>query len=213
MWRWCRSSVRNQSVASLIRNAIGISSVRAMPDPHQLVSNRNRSSSVSNFHDDSPFNARFSAIFFIYLARLIQINQSVKKLNGKFSRNNCARRIFVSITLYFDHKLKKKIKIYRYNLSSEIRIGSKFNFLLNDRIFISSSVLFSINSLFLPLEICSEILKHLWKIEYIIFRYKNLIFVISRSIYFFLHVFAKTKSSVSGNAIIAFDCKPVSSKK
>lgn len=108
MWRWCRSSVRNQSVASLIRNAIGISSVRAMPDPHQLVSNRNRSSSVSNFHDDSPFNARFSAIFFIYLARLIQINQSVKKLNGKFSRNNCARRIFVSITLYFDHKLKKK---------------------------------------------------------------------------------------------------------
>lgn len=102
--------MRNQSVASLIRNAIGISSVRAMPDPHQLVSNRNRSSSVSNFHDDSPFNARFSAIFFIYLARLIQINQSVKKLNGKFSRNNCARRIFVSITLYFDHKLKKKIK-------------------------------------------------------------------------------------------------------
>lgn len=40
IWRWCRSSVRNQSVASLIRNAIGISSVRAMPDPHQPVSNR-----------------------------------------------------------------------------------------------------------------------------------------------------------------------------
>lgn len=32
-------------------------------------------SSVSNFHDDSPFNARFSAIFFIYLARLIKTNR------------------------------------------------------------------------------------------------------------------------------------------
>lgn len=81
MWRWCRSSVRNQSVASLIRNAIGISSVRAMPDPHQPgVQSKSSSSSVSNFH--RWFTFAFNSpqfFFFIYLVRSINKKPSRSK--------------------------------------------------------------------------------------------------------------------------------------